>query len=333
MREVRLAPLAGITDWPFRLLCFEQGCDCACTEMVSALGYVYAPRGHATLTLLEKNEGEGRLLLQLFGKDPDVMARAAEALSQDARFAGIDLNMGCPAHKVACSGEGSGLMRTPEVAGAIMRGVVKASRLPVSVKFRLGWDAEHINVRDMARLAEDCGVSEMTVHGRTRVQMYSGQADWDRIGEVKQAVKIPVFGNGDIFTAEQALHRLNDYGLDGVVIGRGAMGNPWLFAQIRSALRGETFTLPTPREKVEMALRHYRLLLGWKPERIAVGEMRKHIGWYIHGLRGAARMRDEINKMNRPEEVYSALMSFAEQAEALPESGPLPPYGIERGKG
>ena len=315
--EIRLAPLAGITDWPFRVLCFEQGCDCATTEMVSALGYVYAPKNHtATQTLLQRDPREPRLILQLFGKEPEYMARAAEELSRCGRYDGIDINMGCPAHKVAASGEGSGLMRDPALAERIIRAVVKASALPVSVKMRLGWDAAHINVIEMAKLAEDCGVCEIAVHGRTRMQMYAGTADWDMIAKVKQAVRVPVFGNGDIFTAQDALERIKQSGVDGVLIGRGAQGNPWLFRQIKDALAGREITYPTLREKMETALRHYDMLMGWKPAHIAVSEMRKHIGWYLRGERGATQLRDRINRMEDADEVKALLRSLMEENEA-----------------
>ncbi len=315
MTTVRLAPLAGVTDWPFRLLCFEQGCDCAYTEMVSAMGYLYAPKDQPTTAcLLERHPEEPRLILQLFGKEPDIMARVAEELSSMGRYEGIDINMGCPAPKIACAGEGSGLLRTPDLAESIMKEVVKASHLPVSVKLRLGWDESCINVLDMARRAEDAGVSEITVHGRTRQQQYAGEANWDYIALVKQAVSIPVLGNGDIFTAEDGLRRLKESGVDGLMIARGAMGNPWLFSQLKALLGGGEAHTPTVHDRIETVLRHYEMLLNWKSRRIAVNEMRKHIGWYLHGIRGAAQMRARINLIDDPEEVFDVLRAFEQEA-------------------
>ena len=315
MISVRLAPLAGVTDWPFRLLCFEQGCDMATTEMVSAMGYCYTPGEHeAYAPLIERHPDEPRLTVQIFGKEPDLMARAADELTSMGRFEGLDVNMGCPVHKVAASGEGSGLMRTPDTAEKVLRAVVKASHVPVSVKMRIGWDDEHINVVELARMAEDCGVTEIAVHGRTRMQQYSGTANWEWVRRVKEAVRVPVIGNGDIFTADAAFERVAETGVDGIMIARGALGNPWLFWEIKQRLNGGAFTPPTVDERVATALRHYDMLLGWKPQRVAVNEMRKHIGWYVHGMRGAARLRDAINQLENPADVKTALLAFAEEA-------------------
>lgn len=315
MAEVRLAPLCGVTDWIFRTLCFVQGCDLACTEMISAMGYLCAPDQRATQELMKRGPEEPRLIVQLFGREPDVVAEAARRMEALGIYDGIDLNMGCPAHKIAPSGEGCGLMRTPEIARDMMKKTVRAVSLPVSVKMRLGWDEDHINVVELARMAEDAGIREITVHGRTRVQQYSGRADWGKIAEVKQAVRIPVIGNGDLFTAEQALSRMRESGVDGVMIGRGAMGNPWIFREIRALREGRTPPPVMPAEKFAMIRDHYDRMLREKPERIAVREMRKHIGWYIHGLRGAGRVRAEINRCETPAEVMSLLEPLFEAEE------------------
>ena len=316
MFEVRLAPMCGITDYIFRTICYEQGCDLAYTEMISAMGYLCAPEQRATKELMIRGNCEPRLILQLFGRDPDTVAEAARRISSSGLYDGIDLNMGCPAKKIAPSGEGCGLMRTPEIASEMMRKTVAACKVPVTVKMRLGYDKDHINVIELARIAEDNGITSITVHGRTREQQYSGEADWNIIAEVKKAVRIPVYGNGDIFTAEQAIRFQQKSEADGVMIGRGAMGNPWIFREIKAMMNGGTAGPVTADERYRMILRHYQRMLAFKPERIAVNEMRKHIGWYIKGLKGAATFRGKINHAEKPEEALDLIRSFFEKAES-----------------
>lgn len=307
MYQVRLAPMCGVTDHVFRGICAEMGCAQGYTEMISAMGYLCAPGQRAVQDLMIRGPQEKKLVLQLFGREPDVVSEAAARMEALGRFDGIDLNMGCPAHKIAPSGEGCGLMRVPDVAEEMMRKTVRAVSLPVSVKMRLGWDRDHMNAVDLARRAEDAGISEITVHGRTREQQYSGEADWEEIQRVSESVSIPVLGNGDIFSAGQAVSLMNKYRVAGVMIGRGAMGNPWIFRQIAALSRGEAAEAVSPADRLAMIRTHYGRMLAWKPKQIAVREMRKHIGWYIHGLRGASRCRAEINRTEEPEAVLRIL--------------------------
>ena len=307
MYQVRLAPMCGVTDHVFRGICAEMGCAQGYTEMISAMGYLCAPGQRAVQDLMIRDPQEKKLVLQLFGREPDVVSEAAARMEALGRFDGIDLNMGCPAHKIAPSGEGCGLMRVPDVAEEMMRKTVRAVSLPVSVKMRLGWDRDHMNAVDLARRAEDAGVSEITVHGRTREQQYSGEADWEEIQRVSESVSIPVLGNGDIFSAGQAVSLMKKYRVAGVMIGRGAMGNPWIFRQIAALSRGEAAEAVSPADRLAMIRTHYGRMLAWKPKHIAVREMRKHIGWYIHGLRGASRCRAEINRTEEPEAVLRIL--------------------------
>ena len=310
--DARLAPLCGVTDFVFRELCFEQGCGQACTEMVSAMGYLCAPNQRAVTELLIRGQKESRLAVQLFGRDPDTVAEAARRMEALGRFDSIDLNMGCPAHKIAPSGEGCGLMRVPDIAEQMMRKTVQAVSLPVTVKMRLGWDRDHLNAVDLARRAQDAGIREITVHGRTREQQYSGEADWDQIALVSASVDIPVYGNGDIWDGATALRRIRESGVAGVAIGRGAMGNPWIFREIRQLADHQVPAPVTAEERFRMIETHYRRLLAWKPEAIAVREMRKHIGWYLKGLRGAAQIRDSINHAETPAQVRDLLSRFRE---------------------
>ena len=320
MERIRLAPLCGVTDHIYRTLCFEQGCETAYTEMISAMGYLYAPEQQATKELMVRGKDEPRLIVQLFGRDPETVAEAARRICMLGIYDGIDLNMGCPARKIAPSGEGCGLMRTPEKAYFMMKRTVAVSNVPVSVKMRLGYDRDHINVIDLAKMAEDAGISSITVHGRTREQQYSGEADWDLIAEVKKSIRIPVCGNGDICTAEQAVLKQAQAGTDSVMIGRGAMGNPWIFRQVRDLQNGSRLVYPSHQEKQSMIIRHYQKMLERKPERIAVREMRKHIGWYIRGMKGAAQFRAEINRCADADQAIEMIRQYFDSVPEQEES-------------
>lgn len=290
-----LGPMAGVTDMPFRLLCREQGCGAAYTEMVSAKAIFYGNQN--TFDLMKVCGEEGPVALQLFGSDPQILSDMA-ARVEDGPFAWIDINMGCPVPKVVNNGEGSALMKEPKKAEKILTELVRKVKKPVTVKMRKGFDETEGDAVELSRIAESCGVSAVAVHGRTRKQFYSGKADWDVIRRVKEAVKIPVIGNGDIFTPEDAGRMFEETGCDGIMIARGARGNPWIFSEILHYLEtGELLPKPGPDEIRGMILKHAGLLAECKGEYTAVREMRKHVGWYTAGLPHSAAFRNDVNQV------------------------------------
>lgn len=314
---IGLAPMAGVGDMPMRALCYRMGAQYACTEMVSAVGWMCAKRDNAAYAqLLRTDPAEANTAVQLFGKDPAAMAEAAQRACELGRFTSIDINMGCPARKVTSTGEGSALLKTPDLAARIMRAVKASSYLPVTVKTRLGYDAASMNAGLLAQAAQDAGLAWICIHGRTREQMYAGHADWDAVGALRRDVRIPVLLNGDVTNAGEALSALARTGCDGLLIGRGAMGNPWLFREIGQALGGETPRPPTLAERLDTALSHIDGMVACKGEKLAVREMRTHIGHYIAGLRGAAAMRRALNTARTTDEqktLLRALFSGAAQ--------------------
>lgn len=310
-----LAPMAGVTDAATRLLCHEQGAAWAVSEMLSAKGWVFSGgKNCAANDLLARLPGEGVVGLQLFGSEPAYIAEAARQLA-DRGFQFFDLNFGCPAPKITGNGEGSAMMREPEKIGRVVCALVDATPLPVTAKIRSGWDADSVNAVEIAKICEANGAAAVTVHARTRAQQYSGEADWRVIREVKRAVSIPVFGNGDVRSGTDALRMLEQTGCDAVVVGRAAQGNPWVFREIAAALQGEEAEPPTPRERVDTAARHFELEKALYGEKLAVLQMRKHIAWYVHGMRGASRFRETINALETGGEVLAALAAFAEAQE------------------
>ena len=300
-----LAPLAGITDAPMRRICSMQGAALVYSEMISAKGLWY--RDKNTERLLYMYEDEGPVALQLFGSEPEIMSFAVAKL-EERRNVILDVNMGCPVPKVVKNGEGSALLKNPELAGRIIEAMVKETGKPVTAKIRMGWDESSVNAVEVAKILEQAGASAVAVHGRTREQYYTGKADWDIIREVKQAVKIPVIGNGDIFSGRDALDMIEQTGCDFVMIARGALGNPWIFAEAKALWEGkEPPKAPDAREKREMLEKHFCDLLELKGEYAAVREMRKHTGWYLKGMPGAAAMRREINQITDAQELRDKL--------------------------
>ena len=310
-----LAPMAGVTDLPFRLLCKEQGAGLLCMEMVSAKAILYKNKN--TEELLTIDSRENPVSLQIFGSDPDIMGEIAKQI-EERPFDILDINMGCPVPKVVNNGDGSALMKNPVLAGKIIEKVASAIKKPVTVKIRKGFDEEHVNAVEMAHIAQESGAAAVAVHGRTREQYYSGKADWDIIRQVKEAVSIPVIGNGDILTAQDVIAMKEQTGCDGFMIGRGAQGNPWIFSQILQYFETGTFVpKPSFSEVTDMLLRHAKMQLEFKGEYTGIREIRKHAAWYTSGYKNSSKLRGRINEV----ENYEQLEALFREVTAYNEEG------------
>ena len=312
-----LAPMAGITDLPFRVICRRLGCGMTVSEMVSAKGLLY--KNVKTTEMLRIDAGERPTAIQLFGSVPQELAEAAKMVEASGADI-IDFNMGCPVPKIVNNGEGSALMKNPQLAYEILAAMVEAVQIPVTVKFRAGWDDEHLNAVEIALAAERAGVAAVAVHGRTRQQFYEGKADWSIIRDVKQAVKVPVFGNGDIFTVADGLRMLEETGVDGLLLGRGADGNPWLFQQLKAVLAGESCPeKPSLDERLDLASEHLDMLIEFKGERVSVKEMRRHISAYLKGMPHAAEFRGRFHKVDTREQFQALLTEYRQCAQSYYE--------------
>jgi tRNA-dihydrouridine synthase B len=308
--NVVLAPMAGITDKTYRMICKKFGAGLVCTEMISAKGLLYNDK--KTHTLMDIDVGDTPVSLQIFGSDPDIMEKIViEKLNHMDTFQILDINMGCPAPKIVKNGDGSALMKNPKLAGEIMRRVKAASNKPVTVKFRKGWDDENINFLEIGRIAQESGIDTVILHGRTREQFYSGKADWDAIRELKETMNIPVIGNGDIFTPKDVIDMIEYTKCDGVMIGRGAFGNPWIFRDSNELIKGSVVEdRIAHEEKLKQLSEHVEMLVMEKPENVALLQMRKHAGWYIKGLHGAAEMRGRFNNVKTRDEMISLIDEY-----------------------
>ena len=310
--EVFLSPMAGVTDLPFRTICKEKGCGMLYTEMINAKALCYDDEN--TKKMLRMDKDEHPVAVQIFGSDPEFMGKAAIIMNQYPNEI-LDINMGCPAPKVIKNGDGSALMRNPKLAAEVLTAVVKNSEKPVTLKIRKGWDDDSVNAVEIAKIAEECGISALAIHGRTREQFYSGKAYWDIIAEIKQAINIPVIGNGDVFEVEDAVNMLEKTKCDAIMIGRGAQGNPWIFNRINHYMKtGEILPEPTLEEKITTAIRHMNLAVAEHGDYVAVREMRKHIGWYLKGLKNSAKYRDQINKITDYKEVIAMLEEYMQHS-------------------
>lgn len=306
-----LAPMAGVTDLVYRRICRSMGCELTVTEMVSAKGLCYG--SGRTGELLATHPHDRPCCIQLFGREPGTMADAARRAldAHPGEFSWVDINMGCPAPKITGNGEGAALMKEPLLAAKIVETMVASVPLPVSVKLRKGWDEAHVNAMELARMLEAAGAKLLAIHGRTRQQMYAGKADWDIIGKIKAGVTIPVVGNGDVFTGKDALRLAQYTGCDGVMVGRGALGNPWIFREIAAARAGREYAPPAHGERIRQAIAHLREHAAAKGAR-ALPQMRKHLAWYLGGLPGANKIKACINACEQLEALVELLLEYAE---------------------
>lgn len=321
-----LAPMAGVTDKVYREICTRFGADGTVTEMVSAKGYLLTPREREEVVQLRETSPGERCALQIFGSDADFMGRAAERLCED-RFFALDVNMGCPAPKIVSGGDGSAMLRDLPNAERVLRAVVRNASLPVTVKMRMGWDEASVNYLDAGKMAQDCGAAAVTLHARTRSEMYSGRAHWEAIAELSARLSIPVIGNGDVESAQDAQEMLRQTGCYAVMVGRGAMGNPWIFRDWQRARQGLPPAAPSPRERIETAHAHARALVAHKGEYIGLREMRKHAAWYLKGLRGSAQVRVRVNLAQSLGELSDILQAYLADLER--EEAPAAPHSPE----
>ena len=314
--NVFLAPMAGVTDISFRGLCKEQGCGLVYTEMVSAKALYYGSDN--TKKLLRISEEEKPVAVQIFGNDPDIMAKVVEEnFNSRDDICIVDVNMGCPAPKIVKNGEGSALMKDPKLAAEIIKKLKAVSSKPVTAKFRRGFDNDNLNAVEFALALEDAGADAIAIHGRTRKQMYEGKADWNIIKEIKEKVNIPVIGNGDVFTPEDALNMKKLTNCDAIMVARGSMGNPWIFKQIQRVLEGKELKEITPEEKIDMCIRHYELAIKNDGYHKAIREMRKHASWYIKGLPNCTELRNKMNILEDSDAVMKLLLDYKDELEGL----------------